>query len=345
MRQMNNTAMAKSLLAATLMALATHLLSTSLARGDEAAPASEPVIVTLRAQATAVQGRVTLGDLCTLEGLPEAFAGRTITLTDGVVSMSDIVRHLTEAGVREDRLHVQGPIACKVTFIAGEQIEIGDESAGEWSDLAAPQSNEDTAADMALSQRLRDDLASRLGLPIDTIDLSFRGSDAALAARRDVVVFGSQRADDLGSVSWFIRVDGKDETIRADAEATVTRPTVVRPIARGQTIRPEDLELRPSRIRRLAERGISLDEAVGQRAARNLDVGTALEPGQLQPTLLVKRGQRLTIVTGHGGISISLIAQSQGDATFGQSVRARVDSTGEMLSVRIVGPQLGTVDQ
>ena len=151
-----------------------------------------------------------------------------------------------------------------------------------------------------------------------------------------------------GDDEWsFLREPEPTEEPEAAAEpedrpAVVERLALTRPVRRGQTLRPDDLRVvqteDPGRTEPLA-----LDAAVGQRAARDLDVGDLLDADHLAARLLVERGQLLALRHDRGGVTLRTLARSRDDAAFGQTARAVCETAGTTYRVRMTGPQAGVI--
>jgi flagella basal body P-ring formation protein FlgA len=135
-------------------------------------------------------------------------------------------------------------------------------------------------------------------------------------------------------------VQAVESTVTVDQPVAAARPFVaklVRPVARGVIVREDDV----ARIHDTGRFGRSLatfDVVVGQTARRNLRIGEFLKSRDLEAPLLVKRGQQVKLSLDTGGIAVTLLATSQDDAGFGQVIRCRVDTTGEILRAVTTAP-------
>ena len=321
----------KAVLLTILLALATHLLSAQLAHGDDG---TGPVTVTLRERAS-VRGAVRIGDVAEVSGA--AVVDWALPVAGDRVEVEDVVRALTEAGVAEHRIIARGPITC-------ELVRGGPEPAqgGEWSALRPAADNQPAAPRSPLIDRLRDGLAGRLGIEVADLRLSFDDGDAILLNSAATVV-DAARAGDLGRVAWRVRDADGERTISGTASAEVDVLRLVRPVRRGQTLRAGDFEVRRQLVRRLADRTVEAAEAVGQEAARDLDVGDPIAPDALAARLMVRRGEQVVVTLDRGGVAVRTLATARGDAGYGQVVRCDSLATGKSIRVRVTAPQAGTV--
>ena len=199
---------------------------------------------------------------------------------------------------------------------------------------------------LPLAEVLRRDLADRLKLPADSVQLRFRDPSMSCLDRTGIAASQVRptRAADLGPVSWVVTLDGENLTLAADATADVTRLAVAQPVGRGQIIRAADVVAQPATIRRTSERGLTLAEAVGQEAARTLDVGDVLGGESLAPRMLVRRGQYVSVTLVQNGLELRTLARALDDGGYGQTVKVKNDTTGEILHAIVTGPQTGTLD-
>ena len=199
---------------------------------------------------------------------------------------------------------------------------------------------------LPLAELLRRDLADRLKLPPDSVQLRFRDPSAAClnATGVSAAQVRPTRASDLGPVAWAVNLDGRTLDVSADATAQVTRLAVAQPVGRGQLIRAADVVSEPAAIRRTGDRGLTLAEVVGQEAARTLDVGDVLTPASLAPRMLVRRGQYVSVTLLQNNLDVRTLARALDDGGYGQTVKVKNDLTGEILHVVVTGPQAGTLD-
>lgn len=92
--------------------------------------------------------------------------------------------------------------------------------------------------------------------------------------------------------------------------------------ARGASLTPEDVELQTRRVPGIAA-GYLTDPAQLQRRHLKLAAGpgTALTPDLLAPDVMIKRGQRVTLVAAAGGIEVLAEGEAIANGTAGGRVR------------------------
>lgn len=348
---------------------------------DQEAPQAEAsVIVHMRPSAQVTGASITLEDVCFLEwkGAPPSAvtAGsihRTIVVTPRTVEatifveLEQVVQALAQANIRPEQIQVTGPIRCEVRLAPhGDAGGINSQEAllREWGRLSAQadipagtpppgaitgqpsagQTGPDfIGAHGTLGELLRRDLARQLGLSLESVHLKFAREDGQIIQRTDIAADRVQplRISDLGQVAWTVDLAGRPRAVLAEATATVTRAVALRPIRAAQLIRATDLDGQQVRIHRLAERGVTPAEAAGQEAARDLPAGEVLTRQCLVPRVLVRRGQLVTVEMMRSGIQTRALAQALEDGVMGQVVKARSESSGQILRITMIGPQAG----
>ncbi len=103
-------------------------------------------------------------------------------------------------------------------------------------------------------------------------------------------------------------------------------PVVVlnRALARNATVGIQDVEIRVQRIQGLGSNTVkSAAELAGQRLKRDLPAGTVLTPAMLQPEIVIKRGQQVTVVASVSGIEVRTQGVALGDASANSRIRVK----------------------
>lgn len=115
---------------------------------------------------------------------------------------------------------------------------------------------------------------------------------------------------------------------------------------RGETLTSRHLRLEEHDVAQLNGGWMtSPDEALGMTLRRPLRPGQVLTREALEPERLVRRGQRVAVIAGHGGIAVRSEGEALADAAAGERVRVRnlrsrqiveglVDERGQVLAGR-----------
>ena len=74
-------------------------------------------------------------------------------------------------------------------------------------------------------------------------------------------------------------------------------------------------------------------------AGRELKSGTVLTAKLIEPAVLVKSGQLVSIILTQGAIQAKSVARAMEQGTYGQSIRVKNEVTGNVFDVVVTGPQ------
>jgi len=290
------------------------------------------------------------------------------------ISLDELRQTLHDAGVNVAMIRFAGPTSCTVTRT---DVKFDEQTAlQQWIDarqgkavasdtqpaaaplLAANGKPSDTPAAAGvtvkpntLADRLIQDLSVRISVPVDQLQVNFNPEDQSLLNLSEPQfkfnieprhVFG------LGEVSWVVTVvadSGKQKAnISATARAWQTQLALVRPLAHKEVIQASDLVQSRILVDRLPnEPLITSDEAVGQEASEELKPGELLTARMVESVPLAKVGQLITVDLEQGTIHIKTIARAMEGGTFGQSIKAKNEATGDIYEVTLTGPQEGTI--
>lgn len=206
-----------------------------------------------------------------------------------------------------------------------------------------------------LRQALIEDLALRLNIPADTLQVDFKQQDDnVLNISQPLFRFDIEpvRARTLGKVAWDVTISGGTEagkrktSISAEARAWQSQLVVARPLSTKQIIRAEDVTERRTLVDQLSvDPLVTMSQTVGQQAGRELKPGSVLTGKMIDPVQLVKTGQLVTVTLDQGTVRIKTVARALENGAFGQSIRVKNEATREILPVIVTGAQTATMDQ
>lgn len=203
----------------------------------------------------------------------------------------------------------------------------------------------------SLRDIVSDDLATRLQLPVDTMQITFNAKDdRVLNLVEGLFKFSLDpiRAKDLGTFQYDVTItnngNSQKVSILGQSRAWQQQIVVMKPISFHQLIRDEDLQTRKTLIDRLStDPVITLTQAVGQQAARDLKPGTIMTARLVDAVPLVRTGQLVTVTYTQGTIQLRSVARAMQGGTFGQSVQVKNETTGAIFEVVLTGPQTATM--
>lgn len=126
---------------------------------------------------------------------------------------------------------------------------------------------------------------------------------------------------------------------REYAQAVVS----VHPIARGQAITKQDIEIREVPVQRLGGNFLpAMEQALGMLSTRNIQAGQALQPSSLKAPLLVRRGDQVVILANSGPVSVRMNGTALADGSAEQQIRVKNMRSQRIIRARVV--KTGTVE-
>lgn len=214
-------------------------------------------------------------------------------------------------------------------------------------DHAEPAQPEQAIENRTLRQYLINETAERLGIAVEQLQFTFNpADDKVLNLSEPFFKFNVRppRGKNLGEMSWDVTILAGEATrkvsVTATAKAWQSQVVIAKPLGYRQVIRDEDLIERRTLADRLSEDPlITRQQAVGQMSSRELKPGSVMTARLVEPTLLVKAGQLVTILLTQGGIQAKTVARAMEQGTLGQSIRVKNEVTNNTFDVIVTGPQ------
>jgi flagella basal body P-ring formation protein FlgA len=292
--------------------------------------------------------------------------------TIGIDELKDV---LSGAGVNMSGVRISGATTCTV---ARTDVKVDEGKAlKEWAEAKADVSPRtqvapveleaqpaaaktpapqvlDDARTRTLKEILMADLAARIALPAESLQVSWKGSDEKLLAMSEAQfgfeVSATNRVARLGNVGWevIVKKDGTEKKLNIVGTARAWRQQVVttKPIAFKQVIREEDIEEKRMLVDRLEEAPLlGRQQVVGQQAAVELKPGAVLMARNVEAVPLVRTGQLVSVTVAQGGIQVKTQARALESGAYGQNIRVRNDATKDVYEVTMTGPQTGLMGE
>jgi flagella basal body P-ring formation protein FlgA len=286
------------------------------------------------------------------------------------ISLQEIRGLLRDAGVNTAAINFAGAVTCTVSR---SDVQYDEHSAlQQWIDARQPTTQPEATvaagpatvpatgpsapiAAGSLRGKLIADLATRLSLPAESLQVDFKPQDEqVLNTAEPLFKFNIEpvRAKSLGNVSWNVTLSSSDIQqgakklqITAMARAWQHQMVVTRPIATRQVIRAEDFVERRALVDQLSDDPLlSPEQIVGQQAARELKPGTPLTGRMVDPVQLVKPGQFITVTLDQGSVRLKTVVRAMEGGAYGQTIRVKNEATREVFQVILTGPQTATMN-
>ena len=134
---------------------------------------------------------------------------------------------------------------------------------------------------------------------------------------------------------------GAQWSLSLPVDLSIFRPvvTATRPLAPGTTIAASDVQLTEVDVSRLIGQYLNtMDDAVGMDVKRPLAPGRPVLGSQLEPPLLIRRGEAVQIVAEGSVIAVKMPGIALTDGRRGQQIRIRNKASSRVIEARVTGP-------
>jgi len=122
----------------------------------------------------------------------------------------------------------------------------------------------------------------------------------------------------------------------------IDMPVLSRPVAPGETIAANDIEMIALPSDRLNQTFlIAAGELIGKTPKRSIRPGEPIRPGDIQTPVVIHRGDLVTVVLQSAGLMLTAQAKALEDGVRGQAIRISNTRSGKTLDAAVSGP--GTV--
>ncbi|HUE72368.1 MAG TPA: flagellar basal body P-ring formation chaperone FlgA [Pirellulaceae bacterium] len=146
------------------------------------------------------------------------------------------------------------------------------------------------------------------------------------------------------SFEIIAQVQGHERRIPIEAEVAALPRAIValRPIAKGEVVRPEDVESRPlaADFAGSSERLLAREEVIGRETTRPLTPGQPITAADVQLPRLVHRGDKVTVRSLAAGISITTSGKAAQDGALGDSIPVELEDPKRQILATVAGPLL-----
>jgi flagella basal body P-ring formation protein FlgA len=134
---------------------------------------------------------------------------------------------------------------------------------------------------------------------------------------------------------------GEKWSIYLPIDLTIYRPIVVavKPLTHGTTISASDVQLSETNVSQITGQYLSsLDDVVGKDVKRAITSGSPVLAPQLEPPLLVRRGEAVTLNAASSIVAVKVSGVALTDGRLGEQIRIKNLSSTRVVQAKIVGP-------
>jgi flagella basal body P-ring formation protein FlgA len=347
----------------------------------------------LRSEATVIGGEVKLRQICRWSDADKTFfepIGDLILVRLGAkppfksISLPEIRQILRDAGVNTASINFAGAASCTVarsdvqynetdglqkwieakeaarnvgSLSASAAVASSTESSTKPTVAAAPATTPaETTAVKTLRSALVQDIATRLNVPEESLQVTFKATDDKVLNISEPLFkfsFDPLRPKSLGSVGWTVTIISGSEvgsaakkvTINADARIWQEQVVAARPMGFRQVIRKEDVIKRRTLVDEMSEDPLlTVDQIVGQQTAREVKPGMLMTAKMIDPVELVKTGQYVTITLSQGTVQVKTVARAMESGSYGQTIRVKNEATKDVFQVVVTDRQTATMN-
>lgn len=198
-----------------------------------------------------------------------------------------------------------------------------------------------------LREALVYDVVSRLNLKPEDVEVTLETQDARVLNVAEPAFrwqISPMRVKNLGPVTWSITLYSGEEprriTVSGYSRAWFNQLVLTRGVSAGQVLQVEDYESRRVLLDRLPEEQLLRpDQARSMQVIRDLPANTALHVRMVQPVLLVRTNQLVTLTLRQGAFEVKAVARAKESGGYGAVIRVENETTRQALRATVVGPQ------
>lgn len=198
-----------------------------------------------------------------------------------------------------------------------------------------------------LREALKYDVINRLNLKPEDVEVTFETKDERVLNLTEPAYswqISQARVRNLGATSWTVSLFKGDTTQRVTvlgrSRAWVKQLVLTKGAVNGQILRLEDFEEKRVLVDRLPdEQLLRAEQAQAMQVIRDLPAGTALTVRMVQPVLLVKNNQLVTITLQQGAFEVKSVGRAKESGGYGAVIRVENEATKQSLRATVIGPQ------
>jgi flagella basal body P-ring formation protein FlgA len=278
---------------------------------------------------------------------PDAEKGRTLAAIDLLPAPPAGEKRFVRVREIQDLLALRGVNLAEHRFSGAPQVTLI--GAAEAPRAAAP-ARTSAAVVKKANQSVREAIVRHLQTQTSTsgdwtvkVDLDDDQAHAIAAATGALAIAGGS-APWTGAQQFVVSSSSLDGAVRVPLAAQISLPpsvvVAVHSLSRGSIVRPHDVRLQPGKATEGAVHVYqTLDEVIGKEAIRSISEGQILDEQFVRPSILVRRGEVVTVYARAAGIQVKTNARAREDGSHGDLVTLESLGDRKAFVARVSGPQ------
>ncbi len=184
----------------------------------------------------------------------------------------------------------------------------------------------------------RSDIAGRHEIEVNRLDPRLR-----LASCDKPLTFKLESpAQPIGRVTVRVSCEGSSRwSLFVPGQVRLFRDVIIaaRPLKRDSTLSDTDVYLAERDVSLLTQGYLtSLDQVLGNKLTRPVQLDQALAPTLLQLAEVVRKGDQVVITARSGGINVRMPGEAMSDGAPGTQIRVKNLRSGRVVKARVAGP-------
>lgn len=143
--------------------------------------------------------------------------------------------------------------------------------------------------------------------------------------------------------NFFFSVNGREAArarVTAQVDLSIRAVVAARPLSRGHVLTEDDVSL--SLAPYAQAKGALTDPAmvIGNAMKNNVNAGEPISERNLSKSLMIRRGDMVTIVAQQGGLKVTASGQARQDGALGDTVSVTNLNSNKNVSGKVIGPNM-----
>jgi len=288
-------------------------------------------------------------------GAAELTLKSNISITDDIVTLGDLFEN---AGAAENIAVFRSPALGKKGILKSKSIKLAARKHGlTWANTRYLENIVVTREARIISLN---EISDRIGEKLsDTYSRGVSNSQLKITLDNKAIPFVMRADSEADFEIQSIRYNSRSErfsaiisgpagtpnaqriTYTGKATEVLDVPVLIRPLARGQTIRSSDLDTRKIRVRRLGSRTITQAvDMVGMAARRSLRPNSLIRKSDVEKPRIVKKNTLVSVIYKIRSLQITFRGRALQDGALGETITILNPRSRRTIQVIVTAPNV-----